>query len=51
LSLSTPINILTGEELTTNVLMTQQFVNQLSNVNNYFYKFNRSGVGKNFIGT
>lgn len=51
LSVSTPINIQTGEQLVNNVLMTQQLVNQIPDVNKYFYKFNQSGIGKNYIAT
>jgi hypothetical protein len=32
-------------------LIQGQSVDQLKNVNNYFYKFNRAGIGKNYIAT
>jgi hypothetical protein len=51
LSLSTPINIKNGEQMQQNELIQGGVVNQLINVNNYFYKFNRAGIGKNYIAT
>ena len=34
-----------------NSLIQGQFVDQLANNENYFYKFDRIGIGKNFIAT
>ncbi|CAF4344895.1 unnamed protein product [Rotaria sp. Silwood2] len=51
LSLSTPINIETSEQLQKNQLNQGQYVDQLIDVNNYFYKLDRVGIGKNFIAT
>jgi len=34
-----------------NQLIKGQNVAQLTNVNNYFYKLDRAGIGKNYIAT
>lgn len=49
--MSIPINIKTMEQIQQNQLMQGESVDQLTNVNNYFYKFNRAGIGKNHIAT
>ncbi len=51
LSFSTPINIKNNEEIQQNQLIIGEFGNQLKNVTNYFYKFDRAGIGKNYIAT
>lgn len=51
ISLSTPINIKTNEQIQQNQLIQGGNIDQLKNITNYFYKFNRAGIGKNFIAT
>jgi hypothetical protein len=51
LSSSIPINIKNGQKIEQDRLIQSQQVDQLSNVNNYFYTFNQAGIGKNYIAT
>ncbi|CAF0737531.1 unnamed protein product [Adineta steineri] len=51
LSASTPINIKTNEQIQQNQLIQGQYVDQLTNINHTFYKFDRAGIGKNYIAT
>lgn len=51
LSLSNPIIIKTGQKNEQDRLIQSQQVDKLTNVNNYFYKLNRAGIGKNYIAT
>ncbi|CAF0835226.1 unnamed protein product [Rotaria sordida] len=51
LSSSTPIHIETTEQMQKNQLIEGQYVDQLTDINNYFYKLDRVGIGKNFIAT
>jgi len=51
LSSSNPINIINGQKMEQDRLVQSQRVDKLSNVNNYFYKLDRAGIGKNYIAT
>lgn len=51
LSLSSPIDILSGQTVEKDRLIQSQRVDKLSNVNNYFYKLDLAGIGKNYIAT
>ena len=51
LSSSNPMNILNGQKMEQDRLIQAQRVDQLSNVNKYFYKLDRAGLGKNYIAT
>ncbi|CAM2706098.1 unnamed protein product [Rotaria socialis] len=51
LSGSTPVSIEKGQEMEKNLLTQGQFVDQLKEVNNYFFKIDRPGIGKNYIAT
>jgi hypothetical protein len=41
----------TSEFVQQNPLVQGQSVNQLTNVNQYFYKLSGAGIGKNYIAT
>ena len=49
LSSSSPINIKNGEKVSQDQLIQERSVDQLTNVKNYFYKFDHAGIGKNYI--
>jgi hypothetical protein len=51
LSLSSPINIRNAQKSEQNRLIQSQQVDKLLNVNDYFYKLDRAGIGKNYIAT
>lgn len=51
LSSSDPVNIASGEKIEQDRLMQSQRVDRLVNANNYFYKLNRAGLGKNYVAT
>ena len=51
LSLSSPINIRNAQKSEQNRLIQSQQVDRLLNVNDYFYKLDRAGIGKNYIAT
>jgi hypothetical protein len=51
LSSSTPIDVKNGEQMQQNQLSQGKPANQLTNVSDYFYKFDRAGIGKNYIAT
>lgn len=51
LSLSTPIDILTGQRVEQDRLIQSQRLDKLLNINNYFYLMDRAGIGKNHIAT
>lgn len=51
LSSSDPIDITNGQRMEQERLMQSQQVDRLTNANNYFYKFHRAGIGKNYIAT
>ncbi|CAF1204011.1 unnamed protein product [Adineta ricciae] len=51
LSSSDPIEISNGQKMEPDRLIQAQPVNRLTNANNYFYKLDRAGIGKNYIAT
>ncbi|CAF3558216.1 unnamed protein product [Rotaria sp. Silwood1] len=51
LSSSNPIDILNGQKIEQDRLIQATRVDILSNINKYFYKLDRAGLGKNFIAT
>ncbi|CAF3855183.1 unnamed protein product [Rotaria magnacalcarata] len=50
LSGSTPVSIEKGQKMEKN-LTQGQFVDQLKEINNYFFKIDQPGIGKNYIAT
>lgn len=51
ISLSKPINIQNGQKVEQDRLFQERQVDKLTNINNYFYKLDRAGLGKNYIAT
>ncbi|CAF0801217.1 unnamed protein product [Adineta steineri] len=51
LSSSDPINIASGQKMEQDRLIQSQRVDNLVHVNDYFYKVDRAGIGKNYIAT
>ncbi|CAF1000143.1 unnamed protein product [Rotaria sordida] len=51
LSSSNPIDILYGQKVEQDRLIQSTRVDILSNINKYFYKLDRAGIGKNYIAT
>lgn len=46
-----PIDLKTNEKFDLNQIISDRPIDQLKNLSNYFYKFDRAGLGKNFVGT
>jgi hypothetical protein len=51
ISQSNPIDIVTGQKIEHERLVQTKRVDQLMSVNNYFYRLDRAGVGKNHLAT
>ncbi|UJR30172.1 hypothetical protein I4U23_017712 [Adineta vaga] len=51
LSSSDPIDISNGQKMEQYRLIQAQQVDRLTNPNNYFYKVDRAGIGKNYVAT
>lgn len=51
ISSATAINLKTYEKSDLTQIVSDRPIDQLNNLPNYFYKFDRAGLGKNFVGT
>jgi len=51
LTLSKTINIQNGQQVEQDRLFHERQVDKLTNINNYFYRFDRAGLGKNYVAT
>lgn len=51
ITISKPINIENGQKVEQDRLFQAKQVDKLTNINNYFYAFDRAGLGKNYVAT